>query len=133
MSVHPFKKRDYVFGLEKLFFDFDCKKDLDKAWNEARDFAIKIERFYGAKPLLVFSGCKGFHVYVWLWNTIEVRKSHEMQAKQIYKDLQEKMLKSLKYETLDPQVLGDIKRLARVPYSTHEKMRAHARLILPKN
>jgi len=121
MSVHFFNARDRVFGLEKAFFDFDCKEDLYKAWSEARDFAIKIERFYNAKPLLVFSGCKGFHVYVWLWKTIEVRKSLELQAKQIYKRLQEKLLKGLKYETLDPQVLGDIKRLARVPYSRHEE------------
>jgi hypothetical protein len=121
MSVHPFRARDRVFGLEKLFFDFDSKKDLGKSWNETRDFATKIEKFYNAKTLLVFSGFKGFHVYVWLWSLVEVEKGRELQAKQIYKKLQEKLLKGLKYETLDPQVIGDIKRLARVPYSRHEK------------
>lgn len=121
MSVHPFKARDHVFGLEKLFFDFDCKENLDKAWNETRDFAAKIEKFYNAKPLILFSGCKGFHVYVWLWSLVEIEKKRERQAKQIYKKLQDKLLKGLKYETLDPQVIGDIKRLARVPYSKHEK------------
>lgn len=31
------------------------------------------------------------------------------------------ILKGLNLKTVDPQVLGDVKRLARVPYSTHEE------------
>lgn len=121
MSVQPFKARDHVFGLERLFFDFDYEEDLRRAWSEAKDFAIKIEKFYGAKPLLVFSGCKGFHVYVWLWKTVQIRRGGQRRAKEVYKRLQEMLLKGLKYETCDPQPLGDIKRLARVPYTRHEK------------
>jgi hypothetical protein len=70
------------------------------------------------KPLLVFSGKKGYHVYTWFRTAIQ---GSEEQLKQIYGKTQEKLLLGLEYETLDPNPLGDIKRLARVPFSTHHK------------
>lgn len=124
MSVHPYRERDVVFGLEKLFFDFDSKtdpRDLDKAWGEVHDFALKLQKYYGIKPLLVFSGRKGYHLYVFLWSTVQFHVHRQEVAKEVYSKLQEKLLKGLVYETLDRQVIGDIKRLARIPYSIHEK------------
>jgi len=121
LSVQPFKKRDEVYGLDRLFFDFDSDGDLDKAWKGASDFAEKLKRFYGITPLITFSGRKGYHVYVFLWETIEFKESQQHLLKPIYSLLQDKLLKGLKYETLDEGVIGDVKRLARVPYTTHEK------------
>jgi hypothetical protein len=124
LSVQPYRARDQVYGLDKLFFDFDSKEEtpnLDKAWKETRHFVNALKWFYGLMSLTVFSGRRGFHVYVWLWQVVEFKRSQETRAKAIYTRLQEKLLKGLKYETLDPEVLGDIKRLARVPYTTHEK------------
>lgn len=121
MSAQPFRGRDQVFGLEKLFFDFDCENDPSLAWKEACDFVLKLEKFYDVKSLLAYSGWKGFHVYVWLWKTVEFQPDQERLAKEVYKKLQSKLLKGLKYETLDPQVIGDIKRLARIPYTLHEE------------
>jgi len=126
LSVQPYHARDQIYGLDKLFFDFDSKGDppnLDEAWKETIHFVNALKRFYGLMSLTVFSGRRGFHVYVWLWQVVEFKRSQEPQAKAIYKRLQEKLLKGLKYETLDPEVLGDIKRLARVPYTLHEKSR----------
>jgi hypothetical protein len=124
LSVQPYRGPNQVYGLERLFFDFDSKADppdLDKAWNEALNFVDALHKYYGVRSLLVFSGRKGYHVHAWLWQTIEVRPNQEVWAKAIYKTLQDKLLKGLHYETLDPEVLGDIKRLARVPYTVHEK------------
>jgi len=121
MSVQPYQERDVIFGLEKLFFDFDCETDLEKAWSDAYDFASKLIKYYGIKPLLVFSGQKGYHLYVFLWSTVQFQVHRQETAKEIYSRLQEKLLKGLVYETLDRQVIGDIKRLARIPYSIHEK------------
>jgi len=117
LSVQPFKGRNQVFTVEKLFFDFDGS--LIKAWKEASTFTQHLKRYYGVEALLVFSGCKGYHVYVWLANPQHFKDSK--QAKTFYKTAQRLLLKGCKFETLDPQPTGDIKRVSRVPYSTHEK------------
>jgi len=127
-SVQPCKERDAFLYLLKLFFDFDSKEDppdLDRAWAEASDFADKLRFFYGTEPLTVFSGRKGYHVYVWLRNLIYVDvkvgdRPQELVAKEVYRTLQNKLLWGLNYGTLDPQPIGDIKRLGRLPYTTHE-------------
>jgi len=121
MSVQPYQERDVVLGLEKLFFDFDCELDLEKASSEAHDFALKLQKYYGIEPLIVFSGRKGYHLYVFLWSTVQFQVHRQEVAKEVYAKLQEKLLKGLNYETLDRQVIGDIKRLSRLPYSVHEK------------
>lgn len=124
LSVQPYRSRDKVFGLDRLFFDFDSKTDppdLDKAWSEVLHFVDVLRRFYGLTSLITFSGRRGYHAYVWLWRTVEIQPGQEAWAKAVYKTLQDKLLKGLTYETLDPEVLGDIKRLARIPYTLHER------------
>ena len=117
MSVQPFKGRNQVFTVEKLFFDFDGA--LVKAWKEASTFARHLEQHYGAEALVAFSGCKGYHVYVWLSKSQHFKDGR--QAKMFYTIAQKLLLKGLKFETLDQQVIGDIKRVSRIPYSIHEK------------
>jgi len=121
MSVQPFRKRDDVSAIEKLFFDFDSENDLRKAWVDAKKFVSATKQYYNAEALLCFSGRKGYHVYVWLANPVEFPSEQQNMAKQFYVTIQNLILKGLKFETLDRQVLGDIKRLSRVPYSTHKK------------
>lgn len=58
---------------------------------------------------------------MYLWNVVEFPAGTQNLAKQVYERLQEKLLKGLNYETVDPQPLGDIKRLSRVPYTLHEE------------
>jgi hypothetical protein len=119
ISVQPYHKRDQVYGLEKVFFDFDSKEDPRKAFDEARDFVETLVTYYRVKPLLLFSGMKGCHVYIFLWNTIILGTLGPIAAKAIYRRLQEKLLLGLTYETLDRAVLGNIKQLGRLPYSIH--------------
>jgi len=117
MSVQPFKDRNQVFTVEKLFFDFDGFPL--KAWKEASTFTRHLKQYYGAETFLVFSGCKGYHVYVWLNNPQRFKEGR--QAKMFYATAQKLLLKGCKFETLDPQPIGDVKRVSRVPYTTHEK------------
>jgi len=121
MSVQPFSARDQVYGLEKLFFDFDCKEDLGKAWKDAKTFAGATAVYYDVEPFIVFSGGKGYHVYIFLTGTVYFHLWRLEFVKQVYETLQQKILKGLHLETIDQAVIGDIKRLARVPLSIHEK------------
>ena len=121
MSVQPFSARDQVYGLENLFFDFDCKEDLGRAWKDAKTFAEAVATYYKAKPFITFSGHKGYHVYVFLERTVYFQLWHTEFIKEVYEKLQRKVLKGLNLETLDQAIVGDIKRLARVPFSVHEK------------
>jgi hypothetical protein len=118
LSVQPFLERDCVVSVEKLFFDFDSQ-DLEIAWKEARYFAELLRKSYGAEPLVCFSGRKGYHVYAFLQENAKFATVEK--AKKFYNTAQRLILKGLKLETLDMQVVGDIKRISRVPYSIHEK------------
>ena len=120
MSVNYYGAPNTVKRISALFYDFDCKEDIDRAWAEASDFAGRLRRFYGIEPLVCFSGSKGYHVYAFLEEPISLDSSQE-HLKAIYGALQRMLLGNSKYETLDRAVLGDVKRLARVPYTRHEK------------
>ena len=118
LSVQPFSDRNKVRTVEKLFFDFDSHNKA-LAWKEAQSFALTLKNCYSVEPLLCFSGKKGYHVYVWL---SEIQTfNNEGEAKRFYSTAQSLLLKGLKFETCDRQVLGDIKRLSRVPYSIHNE------------
>jgi len=84
-------------------------------------FALTVKNFYRAEPLLCYSGHKGYHVYVWLTRPVEFPSDKQAQAKRFYATAQNMLLKGVKLETVDSQVIGDIKRLSRVPYTIHEK------------
>jgi len=120
MSVQGYSDRNVPSVLEKLFFDFDCKENPEKAVSEAKDFAEKIQRFYGAKAFLVFSGAKGCHAYIWV-QAVEFLPGQVILVKDALKRLQVKVLKGTNYSTVDPAVMGDLARLARVPYSLHDR------------
>ena len=87
---------------------------------DAKTLATSILKYYDAVPLVKFSGRKGYHVDVWLKEPAALDGGLE-PAKAVYKCLQMKLLMGLTLPTLDSSVLGDLKRLERVPYSFHEK------------
>jgi hypothetical protein len=119
MSVQPYRAKDQPYAIEKLFFDFDSDGDLDRAWSDASKFSDHLIRFYGVRPLVVFSGCKGYHVYVFLSRVYAF--SGVEAGREVYLSLQKALLRGLTLETLDRQVLGDLKRLSRLPFSLNEK------------
>lgn len=121
MSVQPYSSPDRPCAIERVFWDFDCEEDPFKAWKDAVCFADALKKFYNVEPLIIYSGCKGFHVYVFLKQAVDIRQTSLAFAKQVYEELQKRLLEGLSLPTLDPQPIGDIKRLARVPFSFHEK------------
>ena len=121
VSVLPFQARDKPALLEKLYFDFDSKTNLELAWLEAKDFSLKIRRFYNADSLLCFSGSKGYNAYVWVQKPLTFENESKFGIKAVYEKLQEVLLKGTKYETLDHNPCFDVKRVARIPFTKHEK------------
>jgi len=120
-SVQPYVGPDQPAGLEKLFFDLDCKKeplDLDKVWVDVCRLCERLKRM--SLESLIVRTFRGYHVYVYLWRIVEFELKHLELAKQVYTTLQQTLLQDQSYETLDPAVIGDVKRLSRVPYSLHE-------------
>ena len=121
LSVQPYNARDQPSALEKFFFEFDCERNPYLAWKDAVMLAKTLKTYYDADSLLVFSGRKGYHVYVYLRDPIYFDSTQFELAKLAYKELQQRLLKGLDLKTLDIKVIGDLKRLARVPFSLHEK------------
>ncbi|RLI10114.1 hypothetical protein DRO42_02340 [Candidatus Bathyarchaeota archaeon] len=119
MSVNYYEAPNTVSSIDKLFFDFD-HEDLNLAWEDARVFAHRLRTYYGIEPLLCFSGRKGYHLYAFLERPIGRDLSPD-HLKAIYDRLQRMLIGRGEYPTLDRAVLGDVKRLARVPYTRHEK------------
>lgn len=120
LSVQPFLERNKPFSIERLFFEFDCEPDPSLAIHEALDFAQKMRFFYKVEPFVCLSGFKGAHVYLWLEKSVEIGENLAY-AKDIYREIQTVLLMGLKPGTIDLKVLGDLKRLSRLPYSIHEK------------
>jgi hypothetical protein len=58
---------------------------------------------------------------VFLWQVVEFSSNQQALAKELYANLQNKLLNGQSYVTLDLRVIGDVKRLSRVPYSLHER------------
>lgn len=116
LTVQPFRQQDQPAMVEKLYFDFDSE-NLCEAWREASAFASSVKQFYDAEPLICFSGNKGYNVYVWLQSPVKLQDG----LKRFCKTAQNMLFKGLKFKTLDPQVLGDVKRFSRVPYSIHQE------------
>ncbi|MEM2687945.1 MAG: hypothetical protein QW796_06320 [Thermoproteota archaeon] len=120
LSVQPYEKTDKPSHIERLFFEFDDKQSPIEAVKEAVKFAGVLKRFYHVEPFLVVSGSKGAHLYVFLKEPVSIN-GLEQEAKETYRRLQEKLLKGISLQTLDPHVVGNIKQLARVPFTVHEK------------
>ncbi len=139
MSVQPRCAHGVLFGIEKLFFDFDYadKTFVKKLKLRCPEPAIKwilslrkaellievgqfIEMLYKRNPRiipLVIKTRKGFHVYIFFDKIYEVP-----EAKEVYIALMRRMMsnfgKPLKY--LDTNVVEDVMRLSRIPFSVHE-------------
>lgn len=120
LSVQPFLERDKMFSIERLFFEFDNEANPKLAVEEALTFAERVRYFYNAEPLICLSGFKGAHVHLWLKKAVEIGEHFDF-AKDLYREAQETLLLGLKPKTIDVKILGDLKRLSRLPYSTHEK------------
>lgn len=143
ISVNPREAHEKVSGIEKLFFDFDyadktfvkklAKRIKDPIKREAVYEKRKIDlrrevQFFllklsgkGIVPLVVKTR-KGFHVYIFLDKVYTVTGNNEELLKETYYQLQRSFMMDKKggYEYLDESVIGDLKRMCRIPTSIHE-------------
>jgi len=119
LSVNPYKEKSIILCLEKLYFDFDVAKDEDTApaFEECLSFKDKIASKRGIESLMVKSGYKGYNLYVWLK---EPFYGTQEEMKEKYADLQQYLINGSTYKTLDPHVMGDFRRISRVPFSHHQ-------------
>jgi hypothetical protein len=106
--------RDQHEGVLRVaFIDIDFKGDLPRA-KKVTDRVVKsLGREYGLKPYVQFSGFKGYHILI----PIKQVKVSDGLASQFLRYLQTTLSKGY----CDPQLLGDIVRLWRLPFTYNSK------------
>ena len=99
---------DLTYTIDKFFFDFDSV-DLNQAFEDVKLFINRLEE-YNYPYIPVFSGRKGFHVYVLVkpWTPVNIET-----ARAVLRDVQYKLAGGI--ATVDRHVFGDVKRLTRYP------------------
>jgi len=150
ISVNPRVAHDVILGIEKLFFDFDSEdKTFIKILNkeieeetiteddkqkilaqraievigETKQFIEHLEHNFKVTPMVVRTR-KGFHIHVYLPHVWILPTDDLEVLRETYRSLQESLLQDrrgfIKFKYFDTSVLGDIKRLCRIPYSIHQ-------------
>jgi len=114
--------------LEKCFWEFDTKLDiedinydcseLDYIWLQTLKICKNIEDL-GAKPLIIYSGRRGFHVWVYTCN-IPYNKQNERKGRMLYKEMVFNILEDDKFPDIDTLPMH-VNALARIPFSFHQK------------
>ena len=92
------------FLIDKIFFDFDGKNSLEEAITLYHYFK---EKKFTAIP--VISGMKGFHIYLLVTPDYYTKQELTLSSYSIVYEVFEKA------NSLDTHVLGDIRRLVRIP------------------
>jgi len=132
ISVQPRSAHGVVYGLEKLFFDFDygrksdkfterqIKKHWEKMENEVKIFLAHLEKM-GIIPLVVKTR-KGYHVYIYFDRVYQIDNDENFWCK-VYGVLYERFIRGNRHEYVyvDKTSKEDIKRLCRIPTSIHQK------------
>lgn len=132
LSVNPYTPEGKIAYIEKLYFDFDSP-DPSLAWIDCLAFTNKIRAMWGIDDLIIRSGHKGFNAYVWLttpYSGDDPGSATQEELKEKYTALQNQLIGCDPYPTLDRHVIGDIRRIARVPYSLHQ---VTGNLVVPVN
>ena len=121
MSVQPFRSPDVVYGIDKVFFEFDSKKNgkLKETFKQVRNLTKRLKERFGVEPLIVWS-YRSFQVYVFLRNIVELDIGQQSSGESTYRLLQLEMLKETPHSTLNKECLGNLKQLTWVPYSMHD-------------
>jgi len=141
MSVNSYSAYDRPCGIEKLFFEFDIAKEDEVKKREEEGKPIteeemkqrKVEMEFELKTWLSklsFDGrniaplvCKtrrGYHVYIFLSKVFTFEPKHFEFAKKVYKKLCDRFTNMMDLKYVDDHN-SNIKQLARVPTSIHQK------------
>jgi len=131
VSVYNFNEYNEPW-IDKIFLDFDAgskqtfnpltdegKQTLQEVLEEVKKVASFLENRYEVKPLVLFSGNRGFHIYLF---SIPVLLKHPKETLKTFLNWVKNKL-DLKY--VDTQLFSDIRRVARLPYSVHQKTKLY--------
>ena len=123
--------------VDKIFFDIDDKDDIERAFAVACQLYESLrKKNYTLIP--VFTGGKGFHIYVLLeprkYSKVCVEKKKRLLANATYFLLEEAQLieNDKVVKQIDTHVIGDLRRLTRVPNTLRTNKRAYC-IFLPDN
>jgi len=113
--VATHSERDKLwYQLRAVFLDFDNPHNIALAISDAILVAQKVEEEFGVKPHVQFSGSKGAHVLI----PIDPIEFEDLSKEKRFLAFVQK-----RYATnnLDRQIIGDVSRLIRVPFTTNTK------------
>jgi len=107
-----FNKLNNVLGA--IFLDFDNANNIALAISDALNVAQKVEQEFGAKPHVQFSGSKGAHVLI----PVDPIDFEDLSTEKRFLAFVQR-----RYDTgnLDKQIIGDVSRLIRVPFTINTK------------
>jgi hypothetical protein len=95
--------------VDRLVFDFDGEGSTEDA--------IKLILYFEELDLyplyLVFSGHKGFHVYL--------KINPNYYSKEVLRSFQNKIINQLDLKSCDRHIIGDLKRMIRIPGTIHQE------------
>lgn len=103
-----------------IMFDFDSGK-LSKTHKDAKRLYRYLKK-QGVPAIALFTGSKGFHIHALLRPAtfrFNYRDGSAESLKTIVRQIQRFLKEKCGLETLDEQVVGEPKKLARIPYSWH--------------
>jgi len=102
------------YQLRAVFLDFDNPNNIALAISDALNVAKKVEEEFSVKPHVQFSGSKGAHVLI----PVDPIEFEDLSKEKRFLAFVQK-----RYATnnLDKQIIGDVSRLIRVPYTINTK------------
>jgi len=119
------REEDDLMLYDRVFYDFDSEEEPEKAREVAIEFAESIRRSYGATPVVVDTGIKGAHIYVFLKNPIKYS---------VYKHLWSFLLRFSRDDSFADRNVVKYNWVARIPftYNIKDGKRVKTRIIYPR-
>ena len=114
-SVYSFNEEATHVLVDKIFLDLDSEKKPHNALYDAQELSTYCFEEYEIPAYIVYSGSKGYHGYVPFapeWMTVE-------DGVDAIRAVQTNLVNEARLRTADPKIVGDIRRLCRIPITKH--------------
>lgn len=120
-SVYTFNKPVTQVLIDKTFLDLDHEKKPHNAFYDMQNLAAYTQEMYQIPTYPVYTGSKGYHGYTGFrpeWYDLDT-------ATTLIRAVQTHLVNKAKLRTADPKVVGDVRRLCRIPYTKHVSQHMH--------